>query len=670
MAIQQRLGRHTPQALTIYADADLFEVFCALLYNRFHKLLSLSLGPVRLKIPCPPRVRLSAENTEHDLTLIVPIELGWFGKPRRMKLYLRGWLSVEKGVAQLGKLALDMDVRRGWNEKLINRFLDRVLENALQGERQFQLPELHKVFGRDLDARLANVHVRELFGRPYFCVMATVGRPGGGLRPAPIPRSRQLKPPPEGVGSLVAVIPERILTTTLNVIFPGYTHVIRTRLSAGPARLRVKGSIVADPVDLALEDGEVQTRIHVRFRKIKAGLRMLGCNQWIRLRVKVIKAGVDVSFNVSDNHRRATLVVDKVNKIKARLKSRRRLEDFGSDRLKQLLDDATGAVTRVLRDRLNGARIRLIDLPETFPGTNLPVKARLGHNGLAVREGAIIADLQMGIDFDAAEPSGRLPETPGYWDYQSIEGIDLHLRQRGEGQSIVFIHDLGLDLHCWRAQLDYFARRYQPLVYEWRGMGHSRGGKLPRLFSRLVKDLRGLLREMDVDEPVLCGQGMGAEIALRYPDVAHGLVIVGSAGGLMTPAVPVRPWRLNVPRVRDTLWSESFQQENPDYIARWEKRFRNNSVWRMMLAKRASVMSRSSWKKLPALELPILVIRGAGDAKGPGNLEECVLAEPSNMPMVEQSLAFNTALEQFLIPIIKADQRRAFREALARRGSG
>lgn len=108
------------------------------------------------------------------------------------------------------------------------------------------------------------------------------------------------------------------------------------------------------------------------------------------------------------------------------------------------------------------------------------------------------------------------------------DGVTLHMRvHEGPGATVVLLHDLDCSGPYWDAvvarllELDPDLRIVVP---DLRGHGASGIREEPSR-KRLVKDLKRSLKELGVDEPVVCGHGWGADLALAF-DAAAGVVAV------------------------------------------------------------------------------------------------------------------------------------------------
>ena len=57
--------------------------------------------------------------------------------------------------------------------------------------------------------------------------------------------------------------------------------------------------------------------------------------------------------------------------------------------------------------------------------------------------------------------------------YAGVGKFRLYYEIEGDGQTIVLLHAVGLDLTCWEAQVEVLAPRFRVLRVDLRGHGRS-----------------------------------------------------------------------------------------------------------------------------------------------------------------------------------------------------
>jgi len=133
-------------------------------------------------------------------------------------------------------------------------------------------------------------------------------------------------------------------------------------------------------------------------------------------------------------------------------------------------------------------------------------------------------------------------------------GCQLHVVETGNrrGRSILFIHGISQSVLTWRAQLrSELRRRYRLVAMDLRGHGASAKPAAGYEDSKLwADDVAAVIRDLSLDQPVLCGWSYGPLVMLDYLrhhgesrigglHFVDGLSKLGSAAafGVLTPEV-------------------------------------------------------------------------------------------------------------------------------------
>ena len=122
-----------------------------------------------------------------------------------------------------------------------------------------------------------------------------------------------------------------------------------------------------------------------------------------------------------------------------------------------------------------------------------------------------------------------------------VNGINLYYEERGDGFPLVWSHEFAGDFRSWRAQVNFFSRRYRVITYNARGYPPS---DVPERLddytqARSVDDLKGLLDHLGVARAHVGGLSMGGNVALNfgltYPETARSLIVAGTGAGSTDP---------------------------------------------------------------------------------------------------------------------------------------
>ena len=122
-----------------------------------------------------------------------------------------------------------------------------------------------------------------------------------------------------------------------------------------------------------------------------------------------------------------------------------------------------------------------------------------------------------------------------------VNGINLYYEEHGDGFPLVWSHEFAGDFRSWKAQVNFFSRRYRVITYNARGYPPS---DVPERLddytqARSVDDLKGLLDHLGVEYAHVGGLSMGGNVALNfgltYPETARSLIVAGTGAGSTDP---------------------------------------------------------------------------------------------------------------------------------------
>jgi esterase len=116
-----------------------------------------------------------------------------------------------------------------------------------------------------------------------------------------------------------------------------------------------------------------------------------------------------------------------------------------------------------------------------------------------------------------------------------VNGVALHVEQRGHGDPILCIHGSGSSAVLWSAALDELAAHGRVIGYDRRGSGRS---ERPEPYATNVHehadDAAALIDALDAASAIVIGRSYGGEIAvdlaLRYPDRVRALALLEGGG--------------------------------------------------------------------------------------------------------------------------------------------
>ena len=209
--------------------------------------------------------------------------------------------------------------------------------------------------------------------------------------------------------------------------------------------------------------------------------------------------------------------------------------------------------------------------------------------------------------------------------YAVNQGIKLYWEEYGSGPPVLLIMGLSFTHEMWFRVLPVLTPHYRVIVFDNRGMGRSEVPKGFYSIKKMAGDARAILKAAEVAAADVIGASMGGmiaqELALRFPECVRRLVLAcTSHGGLfarwpeLTGDVrgiwgPGRgAWeRALIP----LLYAGTTPRERIDE----DLEIRSQCQWcyRGFLGQLAGILAWSSYRRLPRINAPTLVIHGKQD---------------------------------------------------------
>lgn len=117
----------------------------------------------------------------------------------------------------------------------------------------------------------------------------------------------------------------------------------------------------------------------------------------------------------------------------------------------------------------------------------------------------------------------------------SVQGAPIFVRERGVGESVVFLHGVPDSADMWDAVIDYLGEGYHAIAPDMAGMGRS---STPENFNFSLEEqaqfISDLLEQLDVEMPVhLVAHDFGAHYglawAVRHPDQVRTITVTNTS---------------------------------------------------------------------------------------------------------------------------------------------
>jgi len=109
-------------------------------------------------------------------------------------------------------------------------------------------------------------------------------------------------------------------------------------------------------------------------------------------------------------------------------------------------------------------------------------------------------------------------------------GIRQHYLQAGEGAPVVLLHGFPETSYAWRHQVPELADKYRVIAPDLRGYGETDKPATGYDKRNMAKDLRELMRVLEIPKIALVGHDRGARVATRFakdhPEALDRLVVM------------------------------------------------------------------------------------------------------------------------------------------------
>jgi non-heme chloroperoxidase len=259
----------------------------------------------------------------------------------------------------------------------------------------------------------------------------------------------------------------------------------------------------------------------------------------------------------------------------------------------------------------------------------------------------------------------------------TVRGVELNVRDAGQGRPVVFLHGVMCSGAFFQPQLERAAGgAWRAIVPDFRGHGDSEKVLEGHTVPNYADDIRALMESMGVERPVLVGWSMGAMVAFEYLR-QHGkagvaaLVIVdqppsdfawdGYDFSMFTAEVlahTVAAVQMDPTAVATEFAELMLHAPTPDIVARFVE-----ELIKPPPAVATSILVDQTFRDyrefLPEIAVPTLVAFGGDDkATNPAagkwmadRIREArleIFEASSHCPFFEEPEAFNRVLEEFL----------------------
>jgi non-heme chloroperoxidase len=258
-----------------------------------------------------------------------------------------------------------------------------------------------------------------------------------------------------------------------------------------------------------------------------------------------------------------------------------------------------------------------------------------------------------------------------------VRGVELNVREAGDGPPVVFLHGVMCSGWFFQHQLDHAATgAWRAIAPDFRGHGDSEKVLDGHTVPNYAEDLHELLESMGVERPVLVGWSMGTMVAFEYlkafgQESVAGIVVVdqppsdfawpGYEFAMFTPEVlghTVDALQVDQVGLAEGFAELMLHDPAPDVVAEFVR-----ELCKPPPAVATSILVDQTFRDyrefLPEITVPTLVAFGGDDkATNPAagkwmadripGARLVVFDDSSHCPFFEEPAAFNAELVEFL----------------------
>ena len=211
--------------------------------------------------------------------------------------------------------------------------------------------------------------------------------------------------------------------------------------------------------------------------------------------------------------------------------------------------------------------------------------------------------------------------------YVTSRGANIYWNEQGSGPPVLLIMGLSFTHDMWFRILPSLTTRYRTIFFDNRGVGRSDVPRGPYRMRLLAQDAAAVLDAAGVSAAHVIGASMGGmiaqELALRHPHRVLSLLLgCTSYGGIVARWPDFSPPPRSIPLGEEGRKSREaalvpllYSPSTPVELIEEDLRIRAQCNWtyRGFISQFSGILIWSSYRRLPRIKVPTLVVHGEED---------------------------------------------------------